>query len=283
MTVTAAVRNRSVRRFHAPKVPDVFVAFWVIKLLTTGIGETASDFMGTRSLVLAGIVGVGGFFAALVWQLRSDAYHPVRYWVTVLFVAIFGTMIADGPHVALGTPYYVDSAIYLVLLTGLLLWWQRSEGSLDIHSITTARRERFYWGTVLMTFGLGTALGDTTAENLHLGYGWSVVIFGSLILVPFVAWRLGASAVVCFWAAYSLTRPLGASIADGLAVSRAHGGLGWTTGTVTALGLVLFALLVGSVAVTHGATRSATRQAEHEGSASGRVARGIVDVDLAAE
>ena len=283
MTVTAAVRNRSVRRFHAPKVPDVLVAFWVIKLLTTGIGETASDFMGTRSLVLAGIVGVGGFFAALVWQLRSDAYHPVRYWVTVLFVAIFGTMIADGPHVALGTPYYVDSAIYLVLLTGLLLWWQRSEGSLDIHSITSARRERFYWGTVLMTFGLGTALGDTTAENLHLGYGWSVVIFGSLILVPFVAWRLGASAVVCFWAAYSLTRPLGASIADGLAVSRAHGGLGWTTGTVTALGLVLFALLVGSVAVTHGATRSATRQAEHEGSASGRVARGIVDVDLAAE
>jgi len=298
MTVTARAR----------KVPEVFVIFWVIKLLTTGIGETASDFMGTHSLVAAGIVGVGGFFAALVWQLRSDSYHPVRYWVTVLFVAIFGTMIADGPHVALGTPYYVDSALYLVLLAGLLVWWQRSERTLDIPSITTGRRERFYWGTVLMTFGLGTALGDTTASNLHMGYWWSVVLFGGLILVPLVAWRLGASAVVCFWASYSLTRPLGASIADGLAVSRAHGGLAWTTGTVTALGLVLFVLLVAYVVVTDRMTgrmtgrmagrvstgrvpvpdvspaASATRQADHEGG-SGRHAGigGVVDLDLASE
>jgi len=171
----------------------------------------------------------------------------------VLFVAVFGTMIADGPHVALGTPYYVDSCIYLVLLCALLTWWKRSEGTLDIHSITTSRRERFYWGTVLMTFGLGTALGDTTAQNLHLGYGWSVVLFGVLILVPLAAWRMGANAVVCFWAAYSLTRPLGASVADGLAVG-AHAtppGLGWTTGVVTAIGLGLFAILVAYLALTH--------------------------------
>ncbi|MGZ4474512.1 MAG: COG4705 family protein [Nocardioides sp.] len=295
MTATAPVRTRT---FAAPKVPEVFVIFWVIKLLTTGIGETASDFMGTHSLVAAGVVGVGGFFAALIWQLRSDSYHPVRYWVTVLFVAVFGTMIADGPHVALGTPYYVDSAIYLVLLAGLLLWWYRSEGTLDIHSITTGRRERFYWGTVLMTFGLGTALGDTTASNLHLGYGWSVVIFGALIVVPLIGWRLGANAVLCFWASYSLTRPLGASIADGLAVSHAHGGLGWTTGTVTALGLVLFALLLGYVVVTErlagrvstgrvpvpdiSAAASAARQAHHEGG-PGRHAHLGVDLDLASE
>src|SRR5689334_172746 len=244
------LRNRV---FVAPKVPEVFVVFWVIKLLTTGIGETAADFLGTWSIPAAGVIGVGGFFVSLRWQLKAETYHPVRYWVTVLFVAVFGTMIADGPHVALGTPYYVDSCIYLVLLCGLLWWWNRSEGTLDIHSITTARRERFYWGTVLMTFGLGTALGDTTAQNLHMGYGWSVVLFGALILGPLVAWRMGASAVLCFWASYSLTRPLGASVADGLAVSHTAvpSGLGMTTGLVTLVGLLGFVALVAYVTLTH--------------------------------
>jgi uncharacterized membrane-anchored protein len=239
------------RSFAAPKVPEVFLVFWVLKLLTTGIGETGSDFLGTWNLVAAGVIGVGGFFAALRWQTGATTYRPVRYWVTVLMVAVFGTMIADGPHVALGAPYYVDAGVYLVLLASLLSWWQRSEGTLSVHSITTSRRERFYWGTVLLTFGLGTALGDTTATNLHLGYWWSVVLFTGLMALPVVAWRLGASSVVCFWAAYSLTRPLGASVADGLAVARAQGGLGWTTGVVTAAGLALFAALVAYVALTH--------------------------------
>jgi uncharacterized membrane-anchored protein len=261
------------RVYSAPKVPEVFLVFWIIKLLTTGIGETSSDFLGTYppqwfgdviGFGLAALIGVGGFFISLRWQTKASFYHPVRYWVTVLFVAVFGTMIADGPHVALGTPYYVDSTIYFVLLCGLLYWWKRSEGTIDIHSITTNRRERFYWGTVLMTFGLGTALGDTTAQNLHMGYGWSVVLFGALILVPLVAWRMGASAVLCFWASYSLTRPLGASIADGLAVG-AHAnppGLGWTTGVVTALGLVLFAIFVAYLTITHSDVEGA--HAEHE-------------------
>jgi uncharacterized membrane-anchored protein len=232
-------------------VPEVFVVFWAIKLLTTGIGETGSDFLGTWNLGAAGVIGIGGFFAALRWQTRATTYHPVRYWVTVLMVAVFGTMIADGPHVVLGTPYYVDALVYLGLLTALLTWWQRSEGTLSVHSIVTSRRERFYWATVLLTFGLGTALGDTTATNLHLGYWRSVALFAALMLVPIIAWRLGANAVVCFWAAYSLTRPLGASVADGLAVSHARGGLGWTTGVVTAVGLALFAALVANVALTH--------------------------------
>lgn len=241
------MQNKS---FPTPKVPEVFVIFWVLKLLTTGIGETASDFLGNWNLVVAALVGIGGFFAALAWQMRSNEFHPARYWLTVLMVAVFGTMIADGPHVVLGTPYYVDSAVYLAILIGVLVWWQRSEGTLSVHSITTARREHFYWSTVLLTFGLGTALGDTTAVNLHLGYGWSTLLFGGLILVPLLAWRLGASAVACFWAAYSLTRPLGASIADGLAVRHASGGLGWTTGIVTAGGLVIFVALVAYVWIT---------------------------------
>jgi uncharacterized membrane-anchored protein len=232
-------------------VPEVFVVFWAIKLLTTGIGETGSDFLGTWNLVAAGVIGIGGFFAALRWQTRAATYHPARYWVTVLMVAVFGTMIADGPHVVLGSPYYVDAFVYLVLLGALLTWWKRSEGTLSVHSIVTSRRERFYWATVLLTFGLGTALGDTTATNLHLGYWWSVALFAGLMVIPIVAWRMGANAVVCFWGAYSLTRPLGASVADGLAVTPAHGGLGWTTGVVTAIGLALFAALVAYVTLTH--------------------------------
>jgi uncharacterized membrane-anchored protein len=243
-----ALSNRS---YAAPKVPEIFVVFWIAKLLTTGIGETASDYLGSIDLVFAAVVGVGGFFAALYWQTRATSYHPIRYWVTVLMVAIFGTMIADGPHVALGSPYYVDASVYFVALCALLTWWRTSEGTLSVHSITTARRERFYWGTVLLTFGLGTALGDTTATNLHMGYWWSTILFGLLILLPFAAWRLGANTVVCFWAAYSLTRPLGASIADGLAVSHKHGGLALTTRVVSGSGLALFVLLVAYIALTH--------------------------------
>ena len=129
-------------------------------------------------------------------------------------------------------------------------WWYRSEGTLSVHSITTSRRERFYWGTVLLTFGLGTALGDAAAINAGLGFDWSIVLFGALIVVPLVLWRLGLPAVGCFWASYALTRPLGASVADYLAAKPAGGGLGWGTGPVTAIGLVLFGALVAYVTLT---------------------------------
>ena len=169
----------------------------------------------------------------------------------MLSVALFGTMIADGPHVALGTPYWVDSVLYFVALCGLLSWWRRSEGTISVHSITTARRERFYWGVVLLTFGLGTALGDATAIDAGLGFAWSIALFGVLILVPFGLWRLGLNATIAFWASYVLTRPLGASVADWLGQSPAKGGVGWGVGPVTAVGLVLFAALVAYLCVTH--------------------------------
>ncbi|MCZ4497861.1 MAG: hypothetical protein JWQ74_414 [Marmoricola sp.] len=246
-------RPAAPRVFAGPKVPEVFLLFWVVKLLTTGIGESGADFLGTVSIPLAAVLGIGGFFVALAVQLRAASYHPVRYWVTVLAVALFGTMIADGPHVALGTPYYVDSVIYLALLAGLLAWWQRSEGTLSVHSITTPRRERFYWGTVLLTFGLGTALGDTTAINVGLGFDWSIALFGVLILVPLALWRTGVlGATIAFWASYVLTRPLGASVADWLGKSAKNGGIGGGDGTVTGLGLVLFVGLVAYLTLTHG-------------------------------
>ncbi|MGO4258495.1 COG4705 family protein [Marmoricola sp. RAF53] len=253
------------RTFRVPKVPEVFLLFWVVKLLTTAIGESGADFLGTVSIPLAAVLGIGGFFVALAVQLRASDYHPVRYWVTVLSVALFGTMIADGPHVALGTPYYVDSVIYFVALCALLTWWRRSEGTLSVHSITTARRERFYWGTVLLTFGLGTALGDTTAINLGMGFGGSIVLFGVLILVPLALWRAGRlDATIAFWASYVLTRPLGASVADWLGKPPSQGGLGWGDGTVTAIGLGLFAALVGYLTVTHSDVEGAhaTRELE---------------------
>ncbi|MGY2873145.1 putative membrane-anchored protein [Marmoricola sp. URHA0025 HA25] len=252
------------RVFRAPKVPEVFVVFWVVKLLTTGIGEAGADYLGTVSIPLAAVVGIGGFFAALALQLRATTYHPVRYWVTVLSVALFGTMIADGPHVALGTPYYVDSCIYLVALCALLIWWKQSEGTLSVHSITTARRERFYWGTVLLTFGLGTALGDTTAINLGLGFSWSIVLFGVLIVVPLVLWRLGLDAVIAFWASYVLTRPLGASVADWLGKPPSQGGVGWGDGAVFGLGLAIFAAFVLYLTLTHSDVEGAhdARQAD---------------------
>ena len=245
------------RTFRATKVPEVFLLFWIIKLLTTGMGEAGSDFLGSVSIPLAALIGVGGFFMVLWLQLRAEAYHPVRYWTTVLSVALFGTMIADGPHVALGTPYAVDSAIYLVLLCGLLAWWKASEGTLSVHSITTSRRERFYWGAVLLTFGLGTAVGDATAIEMGLGFAWSIVLFGILILVPFALWRVGLDATIAFWAAYVLTRPLGASVADWLGKSHAAGGLGWGDGTVSGLALLIFAVMVTCVAVTHSDTEGA--------------------------
>lgn len=251
------------RVFRAPKVPEVFLLFWIVKLLTTGIGEAGADYLGTVSIPLAALVGIGGFFVALWWQLRAETYEPVRYWVTVLSVALFGTMIADGPHVALGTPYYVDSVIYVVLLCGLLTWWQRSEGTLSVHSITTARRERFYWGTVLLTFGLGTALGDTTAIEMGLGFTWSIALFGVLILVPFAMWRMGLNATIAFWASYVLTRPLGASVADWLGKLPSAGGLGWGDGVVTGLGLVLFAGLVLYLALTHADVEGAHASHRH--------------------
>lgn len=239
------------RVFEAPKVPEVFLLFWVVKLLTTGIGEAGSDYLGTISIPLAAAVGIGGFLIAIWTQLRAETYHPIRYWVTVLTVALFGTMIADGPHVAFGTPYWVDSCIYLALLVGLLAWWRRSEGTISVHSITTARRERFYWGTVLLTFGLGTAVGDTTAINLGLGFAWSIAIFAVLILVPFGLWRRGLDATIAFWASYVLTRPLGASVADWLGKPHHDGGINWGDGTVTALGLALFIGLVAYLKITH--------------------------------
>jgi uncharacterized membrane-anchored protein len=246
-----AADNRFLPQPLAAKVPAITAVFWVIKVLTTGMGEAASDYLGRISLVLAGAVGLLGLVVALVLQFRTRRYVPGVYWVAVAMVAVFGTMTADGPHVVLGLSYVVTTTVYAVALAIVFVLWRRTEGTLSIHSIDTRRRELWYWLTVLLTFALGTALGDLTAVSLHLGFLGSGVLFAVVIAVPAIAWRFGLNPTVAFWSAYVVTRPLGASFADWLGKPHSFGGgLGFGDGTVTAVALAAFALLVGYVVRT---------------------------------
>ena len=222
-----------------------------MKVLTTGMGEAASDWLGGIALVLAGVLGVGGFVLGMYLQLRSTRYHTWTYWFAVAMVALFGTMVADGLHVVLGLPYVVTTAVYAVALAIVFLRWHRSEGTLSIHSITTRRRETYYWVTVLLTFALGTAAGDLTAATMHLGFFASGLLFGACILAVLVAWRLGLGAIAAFWAAYVLTRPLGASFADWFGKPHSFGaGLGYGDGVVTGVLTLLILVLVAYLAAS---------------------------------
>jgi uncharacterized membrane-anchored protein len=257
--VTSTERTSTERRFLTAKVPQITAVFWAIKLLTTGIGESTSDFLGKRSIALAGLIGVVGFVVALGLQMRSRRYSAPLYWFAVLMVAVSGTMAADVLHRFLGVPYIASTAFYAVVLAVVFVVWHRVEGTLSIHSIVTPRREAFYWLTVLATFALGTAAGDLTALTLGLGFFGSIVLFAVLIMVPFAAWRLGAGAVATFWAAYVLTRPLGASVADWLGKPHRLTGLDYGDGTVAGIGLVVFVVAVAAVTLTrHGEQRART-------------------------
>lgn len=229
------------------RVPEITAYFWVIKVLTTGMGESTSDFLVHRfSPPLAVMFGAVLFGVAMVVQLRVGRYDAWRYWFAVAMVGVFGTMAADVLHVGLGIPYLVSTLFYASVLTVVFMSWYRSEYTLSIHSILTRRRELFYWAAVLATFALGTAAGDMTAKTLGLGYFGSGVMFAVLIAVPAVGYaRFGMNPIFAFWFAYIVTRPLGASFADWMSVSPARGGLGLGYGTVS---LVLSGLIVCFVA-----------------------------------
>jgi uncharacterized membrane-anchored protein len=252
------------RRRTASKVPEVAVAFWATKALTTGMGESASDYLvHSMAPVLAVVLGAIAFTCALTVQFRAPRYVPWIYWLAVAMVGVFGTMAADVLHVGLGVPYLASSTFFAVTLALVFLVWYRTEGTLSIHSIHTARRELFYWAAVMTTFALGTAAGDMTAVTLHLGYLDSGLMFAVVIAIPFVAWRLGLSPILAFWFAYIVTRPLGASFADWWGVSHARGGLNLGPGPVS---LTLAALIIGfvaylTVARARGTTATAARLA----------------------
>jgi uncharacterized membrane-anchored protein len=229
------------------KVPQVTALFWIIKVLTTGMGETTSDFLvHSIAPVIAVAAGAVGLLAALLWQFRVGRYISAVYWLAVVMVSVFGTMAADVLHVGLGVPYTVSTAGFALALAAIFVVWFRVEGSLSIHSITTRRREAFYWATVLTTFALGTAAGDLTATTLHLGFLASGLVFAAVIVLPAVAYRLRLlAAVPAFWFAYIVTRPLGASFADWMGLPGYRGGIGWGTGPVSlTLGIVIVVLVV---------------------------------------
>jgi uncharacterized membrane-anchored protein len=256
MTTSAVRRGRRAPRTlaanMASKVPQVTALFWVIKVLTTGIGETTSDFLTHKLDPVVAVGAVGLIFgASLLLQLAARRYLAWVYWLAVMMVSVFGTMAADVLHVGLGVPYAVSTVFYAVVLTGVFVTWYLVEGTLSIHSIRTRRRELFYWATVLATFALGTAAGDLTASTFHLGYLASGVLFAVAIAVPAIGHaRFGLNPVVAFWAAYVLTRPLGASFADWLGVPPSRGGIDIGTGLVSVVGWLLIAALVAYLGVS---------------------------------
>ncbi|MGW0208958.1 COG4705 family protein [Streptomyces sp. NPDC003233] len=238
-------------RESANKVPEVTVYFWIIKVLTTGMGETASDFLA-HTLGNIPAVGLGGlaFVASLVLQFAVRRYVAWIYWTAIVMVSVFGTMAADALHVVVGVPYTLSTPLFMIALAAVFALWYASERTLSIHSIRTRRRETFYWAAVLATFALGTAAGDLTA-TIGLGYLGSVVLFAVAICVPALAHRARVlGAVTAFWTAYVITRPLGASIADWMALPGKRGGLDWGLGPVTLSWTVAILALVGYLAVS---------------------------------
>jgi uncharacterized membrane-anchored protein len=232
------------------KVPEITLLFWVLKIIATGMGEATSDWLGSVSVALSASVGVIGLIVALVLQFRARRYIAPIYWLVVVMVAIVGTGAADSLHGLLYVPYIGSTALYAVVLSVVLYLWHRSEGTLDIHSIVTRRREVFYWLTVFATFALGTATGDLTASSFGLGYLPSGIMFSVFILIPAVAWwRFRLNEVFAFWFAYIITRPLGASFADWFG-KPPPGALALGDGAVSGVATIVLIVLVAYVTIT---------------------------------
>ena len=236
------------------KVPQVTVFFWIIKVLCTTVGETASDFLNVNlGLGLRGTSVAAGLFLLVVlfFQFRARKYIPAIYWLAVVLISVFGTLITDILTDSLGFPLEASTLIFSVALALTFAVWYAKEGTLSIHSIFTSRREVFYWLAILFTFALGTAVGDLMAEGLGLGYLVTGLIVLGIIAATIIAWRLGLDDVLAFWIAYILTRPLGASLGDYLSQSRANGGLGLGATVTSAVFLIAILAVVVYLAVTH--------------------------------
>jgi uncharacterized membrane-anchored protein len=236
------------------KVPEVTLSFWVIKIMSTTVGETGADFLAVNAGLGQSVTSIGMavlLAIALFHQLRTRAYTPWIYWLTVVLVSVVGTQITDLLTDGLGISLYASTAVFSVLLAINFIVWYALERNLSIHEIVTPRRELFYWTTVLCTFALGTAAGDLATEALGLGFTLGSVIFGALIAVTFAAWRLGGNAVLTFWIGYILTRPFGASLGDLLTQDKTYGGFGmgatWTSAIFLSVIVILVAVAQFSV------------------------------------
>jgi uncharacterized membrane-anchored protein len=233
------------------KVPEVIIIFWIIKLLTTAMGESTSDFFVYAINPYLAVIGSGVILAiALILQLSVKRYIAWIYWFAVVMVAVFGTMAADVMHIVLGVPYLDSTIFFALILLFVFVIWYRCEKTLSIHSINSRRRELFYWATVMATFALGTAAGDMTASTLNLGYFPSAMLFLILFAIPAVAWKFfKLTPIVSFWFAYIITRPLGASFADWFG-KPFLGGLGLGDGKVSIVLTILIIIFVGYLSIT---------------------------------
>jgi uncharacterized membrane-anchored protein len=243
--------NNSVKK-SLIKVPEITAFFWIIKILTTGMGEATSDALvnkiGPAIAVALALIVLG---IALKLQFSAKKYTPNIYWFAVAMVAVFGTMAADGIHL-IGIPYTVTSTMYAIILLAIFYAWYKKEGTLSIHSINTKRRERFYWLTVLATFALGTALGDLTATTFKLGFFTSGLMFIGIFFIPVVLhYVFKVNEIFTFWFAYIITRPLGASFADWFGKPKNIGGLNIGDTTVSLVAIAIIVILVGYLTVTH--------------------------------
>jgi len=235
--------------FPAPlklKVPEIIFLFWVVKILTTAGGEVTSDYLKKYGNFGGGGIEVALFVSALVLQFTTRRYRALAYWSLAYAIAIAGTGLSDFLHLDVHLSYLVDSLLWAVILTVVFWAWYRSEGTLSIHSVSTQRREAFYWATVFATFALGTAVGDFTAATLGMGYLVSGFFFLGVILIPAIGWRwFGLNSIVAFWFAYIVTRPLGASFSDWISKPAYLTGLNFGNGrTAIIFGVVTFVFVV---------------------------------------
>jgi len=236
------------------KVPEVTLYFWIIKVLCTTVGETFADYLNfslglglTTTTILMGIA----FFIVLYLQFRATKYVPGLYWLTVVLISVFGTLVTDNLTDVAGVPLELSTVVFSVLLGLTFLFWYFSEKTLSIHSIRTRKREVFYWLTILFTFALGTAVGDLYSEQLGLGYfntGITVVMIIACVFLAWKVWKLNG--IIAFWFAYILTRPLGASLGDYLSQPQINGGLGLGTTVTSVIFLIAIVAIVIILAVT---------------------------------
>ena len=237
------------------RVPEVTVDFWVIKLLAVTMGETAADFLNVNlgyGLTATSILMAGVFLFALAIQFYQGRYVPWSYWLTVVAISVVGTLVTDNLVDNFGVSLMTTTVGFSVALAATFIIWYGVEGTLSIHSILTARRERFYWLAILFTFALGTSVGDQVAESFNLGYLNTGLLFGGIIAIVALAYsKFGLNAVLAFWIAYILTRPLGASFGDLLSQPREYGGLGLGTITTSVAFLVAIVATVVYASVQH--------------------------------
>jgi uncharacterized membrane-anchored protein len=229
----------------AAKVPEVILVFWVVKILTTAGGEATSDYLKTYGNFGGGGLEVLVIVVGLALQFGTTRYRAFAYWSLAYAIAITGTGVSDFLHLDVHIPYAGTTLLWAVVLAAIFWLWQRSEGTLSIHSITTQRREAYYWATVFATFALGTALGDFTATSLNLGYLDSGILFAVIILIPALArWQLGLGGVAAFWMSYVVTRPLGASFADYISKPKNISGINFGDGpTAIVFAIAVFVLV----------------------------------------